>query len=138
MERKKHPNKGLMSPPGGKLKQDEPESPSMCAVREFSEECSIESNECDWKLKGIVTEKNYPTVGNIMIFLMEYNLPVDELPADCNEGSFHFIHPDKFNNYKIPVSDKQFLWKNVIGSNGEVFILGLDCSDYPVIKQLKY
>lgn len=138
MERMKEPNKGLMSPPGGKLNSEEAESPSVCAVREFSEECSIESNESDWKLKGIVTEKNYPFVGNIMIFLMEYKFPVNELPPACNEGAFHFIHPDKFHNYKIPVSDKQFLWKNVTGSNGEVFILMLDCSDYPVIKQLKF
>ncbi len=137
MERMKEPNKGLMSPPGGKLQWDEAESPSMCAVREFFEECSIKSGENDWTLKGIVTEKNYPAVGNIMLFLMLYGKFVDELPAACNEGGFHFIHPDEIHNYKIPLTDKLFLWNNIINNNGEVFIINLDCSDYPDIKQLK-
>ena len=70
MNRKKNPNKGLLSPPGGKLHTDEAESPSACAVREAMEECSMKSAEGDWSLTGIITEKNFPDAGNIMIFLM--------------------------------------------------------------------
>ena len=138
MEREKEPNKGLMSPPGGKLIQEEAESPARCAVREFFEECSIKTNESEWVLKGIVTEKNFPSIGNIMIFLMEYKNLVNELPEKCNEGAFYFIHPDNFKNYDIPVTDKFFLWDKVIKNNTEPFFLTLDCSGYPDIKQLIY
>ncbi|MDQ3020443.1 MAG: NUDIX domain-containing protein [Bacteroidota bacterium] len=137
MERIKEPNKGLMSPPGGKLNIHEAESPANCAVREAFEECLINSKEHDWKLKGIVTEKNYPQAGNLMIFLMEYKIFLDDLPPPCNEGEFCFIHPDEFKNYNLPITDKQFIWNNYLQNNSEVFIITLDCSDYPDIKQVK-
>lgn len=138
MERQKEPNKGLMSPPGGKLIQEDAESPARCAVREFFEECLINSKETDWILKGIVTEKNYPSIGNIMIFLMELRNFVNEIPDKCNEGAFYFIHPDDFKNYNMPVTDKLFLWNNIFKNGIEPFMLTLDCSDYPEIKQLIY
>lgn len=135
MKRNRNPNKDLFSPPGGKLDILNAESPSECAVREAFEECSIKSNAEDWKLCGILTEKNYPDAGHIMIFIMSYNKSLNELPPDCNEGSFIFIHPDKFNEFSMPETDKRFLWKNVINYNGEVFLINLDCSNYPEIIQ---
>lgn len=136
MERLKEPNRGLMSPPGGKLNTEIAESPSACAVREAFEECSIQTNESDWKLLGIVTEKNYPSVGNIMIFLMQYKNSLNDIPPYCNEGGFRFIHPDDFINYNIPVTDKLFLWKNILKKNAEPFIMTIDCSYYPDITQI--
>ena len=41
MERRRDPNKGLMSPPGGKLDMEKAESPTACALREAYEECRI-------------------------------------------------------------------------------------------------
>ncbi len=134
MERLKEPNKGMFSPPGGKLISEEAESPTRCAVREVFEECSIVSNEKDWKLIGIIGEKNYPVVGNIMIFLMEYRNFVEELPPECNEGAFYFVHPDEFPEKNIPVTDKLFIWDEIMKKDKEVFMMTLDCSDYPVIK----
>lgn len=136
MERSKDPNKGLMSPPGGKLKTEEAESPSQCAVREVYEECLLHTSEADWILKGIVTEKDYPKAGNIMLFLMEYKNLLNRLPEVSNEGRFYFIHPDNFKKYKLPVTDNLFLWKNLFQCNGEIFILSLDCSNYPQIKRM--
>jgi 8-oxo-dGTP diphosphatase len=136
MERVKEPNKGLMSPPGGKLNTEEGESPSACAVREAHEECGIDSSGKDWLLKGIATEKNYPSIGNIMIFLMEYKNLIYELPETCNEGEFHFVHPDKFKNYNLPVTDNLFIWKNLLKDDGELVMITLDCSDYPDIRQI--
>lgn len=138
MKRLNEPNKGLMSPPGGKLKEEEAESPIGCAVREAYEECLIKSSEDDWKIIGIVTEKNYPGTGNLILFLMEYKKFLNKLPAECNEGSFEFIHPDKFQNYNIPVTDKLFLWDKVLKNGQDNFFLSLDCSDYPDIKPVKY
>lgn len=133
MERLKEPNRGLMSPPGGKLDLAEAESPFACAVREAFEECSIKTREEDWKLIGIVTEKNFPNVGNIMIFLMEYRNELNELPSACNEGAFTFVRTDKISEYEIPVTDKLFLWEKIINSGNEIFDISLDCTNYPDI-----
>ncbi|MEO8210542.1 MAG: hypothetical protein ABI840_08265, partial [bacterium] len=127
---------GLMSPPGGKLDIAAAESPVQCAVREAFEECSMKTELSDWKLRGIVTEKDYPAVGNIMIFLMEYINFVNELPEECNEGSFNFIHPDDFKNYSIPVTDKLFFWNRILSLDKEPFIMTLDCKNYPNIKPI--
>lgn len=134
MERAKNPNKGLMSPPGGKLIPEEAESPARCAVREGFEECRIKSRETDWKLRGVVTDKNFPEIGNIMMFLMEYRKNLNELPPDCSEGKFSFVHPDEFDKHRLPVTDTMFLWKNILGQNGEPFVFTLDCTNYPDIR----
>ncbi len=133
MERLKEPNRGKMSPPGGKLNTEDPETPSECAVREAFEECKIISKPEDWKLLGIISEKNFPGIGNIMIFLMEYKFPLNILPEKCDEGEFYFIHPDNFFEYDIPVTDRLFMWEKILKSNGEIFQMRLDCSNYPEI-----
>lgn len=136
MERRKDPNKGLMSPPGGKLDTEKAESPSACAVREAYEECRIGSCEKDWRLRGIITEKNFPGAGNIMIFLMEYIKLINELPPECNEGAFSFIHPENLPEYKIPLTDRFFIWDKILKEE-EIFIDSLDCSGYPEIKIIR-
>ncbi len=138
MERVKDPNNGLMSPPGGKLNEEEAETPIGCAVREAFEECSIKSTEDDWKLIGIVAEKNYPVIGSMMLFLIEYKKICTDLPGECNEGAFKFVHPDEFKHHNLPVTDNFFLWNKVLKNEGDIFFLSLDCSDYPDIKPLRY
>lgn len=136
MERLKDPNKGLMSPPGGKLDNELAETPVACAVREAFEECGLKTKESEWSLRGIVSEKDYPMIGSIMLFLMEYEIPVDKLPEPCNEGSFHFIHADEFDKFNIPVTDKLYLWENILKTRNNLFMMTLDCKNYPDIKQL--
>ncbi|MEO6694458.1 MAG: NUDIX domain-containing protein [Ignavibacteria bacterium] len=136
MKRLKSPNKGLMSPPGGKLDIISAESPLDCSIREAFEECHLTTCASDWKLRGILTEKDYPDIGNIMIFLMELKFFIDILPKACNEGEFFFIHPDDFNKYEIPVTDKLFLWNRIIMNYEEPFIISLDCKYYPDIQQV--
>ena len=135
--RAKNPNRNLLSPPGGKLDIENAESPPECAVREAYEECSLETKTEDWKLIGIITEKNFPEIGSIMIFLMQYRKSVDDLPSDCVEGSYHFIHPENFREHELPQTDKKYIWNNVLNYSGDIFYLRLDCSDYPEIKELK-
>ena len=136
MERLRQPNIGLMSPPGGKLHTDEAESPAECAVREAYEECKLRTTAGDWKLLGIITEKDFPVIGNIMLFLFRYRKPLNVLPAPCNEGAFYFINEKNFDEYKMPETDRQFIWKNVLAKKDEPFNIKLDCSGYPLIKQV--
>lgn len=133
LERVKHPNKGLLSPAGGKLDVHLAESPVECAVREAQEECGINSNASDWKLIGILTEKEFPHIGNIMVFLFEYRKRINELPPDFNEGKFCFIPEEEIMISNIPETDKKYIWSSILQNNEEVFFLNMDCTNYPEI-----
>lgn len=131
LERVKEPNKGFLSPPGGKLNIEEVESPVACAVREAFEECSIKSHPNDWKLLGIVTEKAYPNVGDIMIFCFEYLNRIETLPENSNEGSFKFISSEEIKYAHIPDTDKLFIWNYVLDNKSNLFSIYIDCETEP-------
>lgn len=132
IKRSKEPNKGLLSPPGGKLNLQEGESIFNCAVREANEECGIKSNTKDWKLLGIVTEKNYPNIGNITIFCLRYKKLVNTLPNEMNEGNFEFVHPKNLFKYKLPKTDKLYIWKFVL--RNKWFSIRIDCTNINKLK----
>ncbi len=131
LERAKEPNKGFFSPPGGKLNLEEVESPVACAVREAFEECRLKTHPNDWKLLGIVTEKEYPNVGDIMIFCFEYLKQVNELPENSNEGIFKFVNSKKIKYTNIPDTDKLFIWNFVLDKKSNLFSIYIDCSSEP-------
>ncbi len=128
MKRRNNPNKGLLSPPGGKLHTDKAESPYACAVREASEECNLVSDTRDWTLRGIVTERDYPNIGNIMLFVFEYKKSVEKLPEESLEGVFYFVHPKDVLRSNIPETDKLYLWKFVLKNNDSMFSVHIDCT----------
>lgn len=131
LERVKEPNKGFLSPPGGKLNLDEVESPVACAVREAFEECAIKSHPNDWKLIGIVTEKAYPNVGDIMIFCFEYLEKIDKLPEISVEGGFTFVNQSDIKYAHIPDTDKLFIWNFVLDCKSNLFSIFIDCTTEP-------
>ncbi|HEY5535968.1 MAG TPA: NUDIX hydrolase [Ignavibacteria bacterium] len=131
MKRENEPNKGFFSPAGGKLRTDIAESPNECAVREAHEECGIESVPDDWKLMGIVTERDYPGIGNIMIFLFDYRKRLTEKPVDSIEGRFVFVSPEEIENSKIPETDKLYLWDFVLKAKRDFFSIKIDCTKNP-------
>ncbi len=133
MRRAKEPNMGLVSPPGGKLHTDEGESPAACAVREAFEECQVRSGTNDWRLMGIITEKNYPGIGNIMMFLMAFEKNCDSVPPPCNEGEFFFMRKECIFDEEIPLTDRHFIWEHVFSSENSAkpFDITIDCTKYP-------
>jgi len=134
LERIKNPNKGLLSPPGGKLDIHLSESPIECAVREAHEECSLDSTKDDWKLMGILTEKDFPNIGDIMVFLFEYKKQLDAIPPECNEGKFFFVPESEIMNSNIPETDKKYIWQSILQNKGnDAFFLDMDCTNYPEI-----
>ena len=138
MNRRNNPNKGLLSPPGGKLHTDEAESPFACAVREAREECNLVSDTKDWRLRGIVTERDYPNIGNIMLFVFEYKKSIEVLPEDSEEGVFCFVHPKDIQNSNIPETDKLYLWKFVLKNNDNIFSVHIDCTREPMRSVVEY
>lgn len=139
LERIKNPNKGLFSPPGGKLDLHLAESPIECAVREANEECGIVSVNDDWKLIGIMTEKEFPHIGNIMVFLFEFKKRINTVPPEFHEGKFHFVPEKDIMSAAIPETDKKYIWSSILQNkeqkkqNDEVFFLNMDCTNYPEI-----
>jgi hypothetical protein len=133
MERANHPNKGLLSPPGGKLRLDDAESPFICSVRESNEECGIVSEIKDWKLIGLITEKEYPNIGNIMIFMMEYQRRLEKLPAHSIEGNFLFVPAVDIMESNIPETDKKYIWNFVLNKERNFYSVYIDCSISPYV-----
>ena len=129
IERLKEPNKGFLSPPGGKILVADGESPAECAVREANEECGLISSVTDWKYIGLITEKAYPKIGDIMIFCYKYRGLILSLPEKSTEGHFSFVKPEDIPMSKIPDTDKLYIWKFVLRNTDNFFSIYIDCSN---------
>lgn len=110
LQRKKAPNKGLWSPPGGKLEMSLGESPVECAKRESFEEMGLELHDRDLQLFGYVSEKNYEGNGHWLMFLFEIIPPLPDLPGSINEGTFQFFSRAEVDRLQIPPSDHKLVW----------------------------
>jgi 8-oxo-dGTP diphosphatase len=110
LKRKKTPNKGLWSPPGGKLLTEIGESPVECAKREAEEETGLHLRDNDLSLFGYVSEKGYENSCNWLMFLFACNKTIVSKPKDFAEGSFSFFERDEINNLQIPTSDHKLVW----------------------------
>ena len=86
LHRKKHPNIDLYSPIGGKLEQDQGESPTACAVREIQEEVGLTVTADQLHLTGIVSERGYENETHWLMFLYELTEPMHVEPGEMNEG----------------------------------------------------
>ena len=110
LQRAKSPNKGLWSPPGGKLEMSIGESPVECAIRESHEELGVNLNENDLHLFGYVAEKNYEGDGHWLMFLFDVLQEIDSIPNMINEGNFDFFHRNEINHLDIPLTDHRLVW----------------------------
>ena len=110
LKRKKAPNLGKWSPPGGKLETSLGESPIECGIREAKEELGISLKNSDLNLFGYVSEKNYEGENHWMMFLIEVLLPLEIMPDDFEEGSFGVFERDQIDALDIPQMDHQLIW----------------------------
>lgn len=110
LERACPPNKGLWSPPGGKLKMDRGESPYACACREAGEEMGISLAPSDLHLAAMVSEHGYLGQSHWLMFLFEVKPKLDTLPPPHREGRFRFFPKPELESLQIPQTDRQFIW----------------------------
>ena len=110
MKRSKSPNKGLWSPPGGKLDQIMGESPHQCAARESKEELGLQAEPADFHLTGMVSEMGYEGKHHWLMFLFEYQSTLSHCPPLHPEGEFAFISKDELERLDIPKTDQTFIW----------------------------
>lgn len=110
INRHKSPNKGLWSPPGGKLDQIQGESPHHCAARESNEELGLQAKPEDFHLTGMVSETGYEGKDHWLMFLFEYQQPVSQRPSPHAEGKFDFFSRKDLEALNIPETDRTFIW----------------------------
>ena len=110
IRRKKAPNKGFWSPPGGKLNMSAGESPYECAKREALEETGVPLEDKDLSLFGYVSEKSYESTTNWLMFLFDCKKVFRKLPEDIDEGGFRFYPRKAIAKLHVPPSDHQLVW----------------------------
>jgi 8-oxo-dGTP diphosphatase len=127
LERAQEPNRGLWSPPGGKLKTDIGESPYACACREAHEEIGLVFGATDLHLTGLVSEHGYLGQGHWLMFLFEIKPRLDTLPPACAEGRFQFFGRDALAGLPMPQTDRESLWPRFWQHRGGFFAAHCHC-----------
>ena len=110
LERAQEPNRGLWSPPGGKLRIDTGESPYACTCREAMEELGWQLAPSDLHLTGVVSEHGYQGQNHWLMFLFEAKRKLDFLPPTHREGRFQFFPKQGLASLKLPQTDAESLW----------------------------
>jgi len=110
LERAQEPNLGLWSPCGGKLHQQEGESPYACGCREAQEELGIKLSARDLHLTGLVSEHGYQGQTHWLMFLFEVKPRINSLPPAHREGRFEFFARDRLPGLKLPQTDVEQIW----------------------------
>ncbi len=127
MRRSREPNRGLFSPPGGKLKTHEGESPHACACREAGEELGLRLSPDDCRLAGIVSERAYEGQAHWLMFLFEVRPRLKSLPPPHEEGAFHFATKDELDALPTPSSDREHIWPLFWSHRGGYFAARCEC-----------
>jgi 8-oxo-dGTP diphosphatase len=110
LERAQEPNLGFWSPCGGKLHQQEGESPYACACREAQEELGLTLAASDLHLTGIVSEHGYQGQSHWLMFLFEVRRRLTDLPPAHREGRFQFFPKETLPMLKLPQTDLEQIW----------------------------
>ncbi|MBI3881286.1 MAG: NUDIX domain-containing protein [Verrucomicrobia bacterium] len=110
LERAQEPNRGLWSPPGGKLHQDDGESPHACAAREAHEELGLELTPRDLHLTGLVSEHGYEGQAHWLMFLFEVQPRLGKVPPPMREGRFQFFSRAALDGISLPQTDREKIW----------------------------
>ncbi|MGB0370518.1 MAG: NUDIX hydrolase [Opitutales bacterium] len=110
MQRRKAPNYGLWSPPGGKLEMAIGESPYECAAREAHEELGLTLSHNDLHLFSMVAEKAYEGNTHWLMFMFQIKPTLNSLPKEIDEGPFQFFTRQEIDEISIPETDKTIVW----------------------------
>ncbi len=127
LHRAHDPNRGLWSPPGGKLKTDLGESPYACACREAREETGLALTPGDLHLTGLVSEHGYQGQAHWLMFLFEVKPRLVTLPPPHAEGRFQFFSRAALHDLPLPPTDREQLWPLFWNHRGGFFAAHCRC-----------
>lgn len=108
--RAQEPNRGLWSPPGGKLKTEFGESPYACACREAREEMALALSPDQLHLTGLVSEHGYQGNAHWLMFLFEVRPRLVAAPPPHREGEFTFFPRAQLEALELPATDREQIW----------------------------
>jgi len=128
LERAREPNKGLWSPPGGKLEQAKGESPYASAAREAFEELGLRFEANAFHLTGIVSEHGYGAAAHWLMFLFELKPRLNALPPIHAEGRFQFFNREELASLAMPQTDRDKIWALFWEHRGGFFAAHCHCS----------
>lgn len=129
LRRAQEPNRGLFSPPGGKLKTDLGESPYACACREAAEEFGATLTPADLHLTGLVSEYGYQGQTHWLMFLFEVKPRLKAVPPPHREGTFAFHARGELELLDLPETDRQQIWPLFWSHRGGFFAAHVHCHD---------
>ena len=129
LQRAQEPNRGLFSPPGGKLKTDLGESPYACACREAAEEFGAVLTPSDLHLTGLVSEYGYQGQTHWLMFLFEVKPRLQAVPPPHREGIFGFHSRAELGVLDIPETDRQQIWPLFWSHRGGFFAAHVHCHE---------
>jgi 8-oxo-dGTP diphosphatase len=110
IKRRKAPNRGRWSPPGGKLEMTVGESPHACARREAAEETGLRLDNRDIHLFATVAERGFEGTGHWLMFLFDVRVRLEALPPDLDEGGFRWFDRAAIDRLDIPPGDHHLVW----------------------------
>ncbi len=129
LERAQEPNRGLWSPPGGKLHTDSGESPYACACREAQEELGLAITPSELHLTGLVSEHGYEGQAHWLMFLFEVTRRLEELPPAHREGGFEFFKRSRLDALRLPQTDREMVWPLFWRHRGGFFAAHCHCHE---------
>lgn len=127
LERAREPNRGLWSPPGGKLETATGESPHACAVRETREELGLSLSLGEVRLTGIVSEHGYEGSAHWLMFLFEILPRLSGTPPPIAEGRFEFFDRPALDSLPMPRTDRERIWPLFWQHRGGFFVAHCHC-----------
>lgn len=127
LERAQEPNRGLWSPPGGKLHTDDGESPYACACREAHEEMGLSLAPSDLHLTGLISEHGYQGNAHWLMFLFEVKRRLQVLPPPMKEGRFGFFPRAALAGLRLPQTDAESIWPLFWRHRGGFFAAHCHC-----------
>jgi 8-oxo-dGTP diphosphatase len=128
IRRRKPPNLGTWSPPGGKLEMHLGESPYECAKREALEEVGLKLKDKDLSLFGYISEKAYEGNSHWLMFMFDCLIPLEQKPAEIDEGNFQFYDRNEINDLQIPPTDHKLVWPFYDRRTEGFWCVRTDCS----------
>ena len=104
------------------------ESPYECAKREAFEEVGLKLKDKDLSLFGYISEKAYEGNSHWLMFMFDCLIPLEQKPAEIDEGYFQFYNRNEINDLQIPPSDHKLVWPFYDRRTEGFWCVRVDCS----------